>query len=694
MNQLKIFFFLIILLIPLIQNQTPKISLKTIDVEEGIYNIVLNKRYSILTYLSGLRTSREKYGFSRLNFRISYVDINNKKYFFIYHLHTGLYIGINNSNNNNIDNFPILANNDDIMELNKKKNNYDNFQWEFVKKDGKVNIFTIKNKLGCSLIELKSKFICTTTESGTLFSLLKLYEEVPKNMTEEDKKILDNEPIDVFIKYIDLSDPNLTRNNLTQIKKDEENEELRYSIRSILQNIPWIRKIFILMPNEKVRFLKKYNEINDKIIYVNDKDILEHESSNIHAFQYRIWKLREFGLSENFISMDDDYFIGKPMKKSDFFYVENKKVVPAIINTNFEVQTINSAKYECGERKKKMDKNKRRQTSDEFMYMVYRTYIFLIEYFNSPIIVPYFTHNAIPVNANDLKEVFDLVNSSEEFKEPTLYSLYRNPQSLQYQTNLIVYIYNKYRRKVNKINYNYIDGADTIKGNFDFPLFCINTGNNKDYSTIAFMKMKVTMEKLFPFPTKYEIYNPKILAENAFNVVKRLGNELKKLTDEKVVDKYEKEQFENKKISRKYDVCNNQLDFLKAEKLAYKTQIEKIKSKLEKCKVEYDSENKKLEEFKKLNDDFRIISGIRKEINDVNIDNNKYEKKLNKYDKTYKEYLNKIKKSENNEKKLYFIIYFQIVLIIAILILIGFISNKDRKMTEEKVEIYGYNSIT
>ena len=172
------------------------------------------------------------------------------------------------------------------------------------------------------------------------------------------------------------------------------------------------------------------------------------------------------------------------------------------------------------------------------------------------------------------------------------------------------------------------------------------------------------MEKLFPFPTKYEIYNPKILAENAFNVVKRLGNELKKLTDEKVVDKYEKEQFENKKISRKYDVCNNQLDFLKAEKLAYKTQIEKIKSKLEQCKVEYDSENKKLEEFKKLNDDFRIINEIRKEINDVNIDNNKYEKKLNKYDKTYKEYLNKIKKSENNEKKLYFIIYFQILLII------------------------------
>ena len=42
------------------------------------------------------------------------------------------------------------------------------------------------------------------------------------------------------------------------------------------------------------------------------------------------------------------------------------------------------------------------------------------------------------------------------------------------------------------------------------PFFCINTGNNNDYSKIAFMKMKISMEKLFPIPTKYEIYDPEI----------------------------------------------------------------------------------------------------------------------------------------------------------------------------------------
>ena len=67
--------------------------------------------------------------------------------------------------------------------------------------------------------------------------------------------------IDILIKYIDLRDPFLKRNGIHQIEKDFDNEELRYSIRSILSNIPWIRKIFILMPNKKVRYFKEYKNL-------------------------------------------------------------------------------------------------------------------------------------------------------------------------------------------------------------------------------------------------------------------------------------------------------------------------------------------------------------------------------------------------------------------------------------------------
>ena len=73
--------------------------------------------------------------------------------------------------------------------------------------------------------------------------------------------MLQNEPIDVLIKYIDLKDQTLNRSDIHQTRKDFDNCELKYSVRSILQNIPWIRKIFILMPNERVRFFKSKEEI-------------------------------------------------------------------------------------------------------------------------------------------------------------------------------------------------------------------------------------------------------------------------------------------------------------------------------------------------------------------------------------------------------------------------------------------------
>ena len=76
----------------------------------------------------------------------------------------------------------------------------------------------------------------------------------------------------VFL-YIDLRDKSLKRKGIKQIYKDFDNEELRYSIRSILENIPWIRKIFILMPNEKVRYFKPANIIKEKIVYIKFLEI-------------------------------------------------------------------------------------------------------------------------------------------------------------------------------------------------------------------------------------------------------------------------------------------------------------------------------------------------------------------------------------------------------------------------------------
>ena len=101
------------------------------------------------------------------------------------------------------------------------------------------------------ILEFNPKDNETKIENSLKFSLFKLYDEV--ELKPEYNKYIEDEPVDVVIKYIDLTDPNLKREGIIQTVKDEDHEELRYCLRSIFDNIPWIRKIFILMPNEKVR---------------------------------------------------------------------------------------------------------------------------------------------------------------------------------------------------------------------------------------------------------------------------------------------------------------------------------------------------------------------------------------------------------------------------------------------------------
>ena len=207
--------------------------------------------------------------------------------------------------------------------------------WKIIGKDN--NNYIIENRDNCYIKFYENKLFCEKTESShaTQFKIIKIFTEINQETSSYNLELINKTPIDLLIKYIDLRDHKLKREGIFQLAKDYDNEELRYSIRSILNNIPWIRKIFILMPNEKVRYFKDINLINEKIIYIKDKDLLGYDSSNCNAFLFRYWKLKKFGLSDNIIIMDDDYFIAKKLNKNDFFYVENSEVKPIIVTSNF-----------------------------------------------------------------------------------------------------------------------------------------------------------------------------------------------------------------------------------------------------------------------------------------------------------------------------------------------------------------------
>ena len=681
-NFVYIIFLFCLLNIIISSNKTDNITLET-----GVYNVISALKYTSLYFdKNEIILKKENLGNEQINFRLKFKKFgnnSNKNYTNIQHLKSSTFLGIKLNQENNTNNTYTL--------MTKEMNENLSLSFSYSIKEIETNIYTIKSDLGCYLCEDNYKLRCSFGHPSRFckFYLLKIFSEVEKD-DEHELELIEKEPIDVLIKYIDLSDPNLKREGIKQINKDQQNDELRYSLRSILQNIPWVRKIFILMPNENVKFLKSPELISDKIIFVKDKDLLGYDSANSHAFQFRYWKMKEYGMSDNFIAMDDDYFIGKPLNKSDLFYVQNGTVVPAIIATNYQVHTKKTFLRDYNAVKKNLETS-RAHSSNNFMYSVYNTYSFFIDEFKSPIIVPYFTHNAIPVNVKDLKEIYDLVYNSK-YRNGTLDSLYRDIETIQFQTAVMVYTFNGYLRKVNLVKYSYIDAEQTIKGNYNAELFCINTGGNKDYLDISFKEEKIAMNKLFPYPTPYEIINYTDIPYTSFELIKKIEDDMNKLSQVKKPDEKDKgsKSRNNKKDKDKNNIIDLQKDSKEKTEFinGYKGKVYELKNKNTEILSEitkinkdyYDCLSKKDTLDKEINNFFKSekenntknkddIENLKKELN-KNIDIKKSNViKMNNIIKTRNENIDRLKLLEKNVDKLNFIIIFEFIVLVSLLII-------------------------
>ena len=410
----------------------------------------------------------------------------------------------------------------------KDKNYKNTMEWNIIKID--ENQYLIQNTENLKFMEINNNFIQCINDlpfpyeeykseinNTYKFSFFKLFDEV--EITEEQEKRIQKEPIDVVIKYIDLTDETLNRTGIKQIQKDLDNEELRYSVRSILQNIPWVRKIFIVMPNDKVKYFKPYKEIKDKIVYVKDKDILGFDSANIYAFTFNLFKLEKFGLSKNFIYMDDDFFIGKELNKSNFFYYEEneKKVVPSLLNVEFG-ELYRDKTLEHYENIFVTKDNIGTQSFLAWALSLYSTEKFFLDYYKDMTLInPTPSHNAISYNIQDLKEIYELVINNYEYANDFLNSIERHILTLQTQHFVDLYALNIKKRKVHSISFNVIPMNLIKLAYLNKELFAINTGGDRFYTREEYKNQKEIMEIRFPNATPYEIIEDNFNNINSLN---------------------------------------------------------------------------------------------------------------------------------------------------------------------------------
>lgn len=135
-------------------------------------------------------------------------------------------------------------------------------------------------------------------------------------------------PVDVVYTWVDGSDPAWLARRAEAAGAGYHGEsgsaarflnrdELRYSLRSLHANAPWVRKIWLVTDSQRPGWLQE----DDRLQVVDHRDIFADGDAlptfNSHAIESQLHHID--GLSEHFLYFNDDMFLGCPVSPSSFF---------------------------------------------------------------------------------------------------------------------------------------------------------------------------------------------------------------------------------------------------------------------------------------------------------------------------------------------------------------------------------------
>lgn len=171
-----------------------------------------------------------------------------------------------------------------------------------------------------------------------------------KNKSEPPKSAL----IDAVFLWCDGSEHAFTKQKTEALKKlgvplEEDNvgalrfadnEELKFSLRSIFSNAPWINHIYIVTNNQTPPWLRSH----PKISIIDHKEVIP--SNRLPTFNSVVIEMYVHlipGLQEKFLLFNDDMFILNPVQPA-FFFQENLPIVRLKKAPNHFPKDIPSAK--------------------------------------------------------------------------------------------------------------------------------------------------------------------------------------------------------------------------------------------------------------------------------------------------------------------------------------------------------------
>lgn len=335
-----------------------------------------------------------------------------------------------------------------------------------------------------------------------------------------------NEPIDIFVTWVDDSDPKwIAEKNKydgeTYSKKGDKGEEryrswdnFHYWFRGVEKNMPWINKIFLVTCGQVPPFL---NINHPKLRLINHEDYMPHKylpTFNSRAIELNLFRIDE--LSENFILFNDDFFVIDNLKE-EYFFRNNKVCEEAIERVIGCTNLVSSHVYMNNAWVINKYFNKKKVKKDNFTKWynpcygkgvfrnLYMNYFHTFEMLKNP-------HEPSAMKKSTLKKLWELepemldITSSHKFRSTADVNQYLIRYWEIFEGDFIPRLHKGCSWTID--DKNYMQAASDIR-NRNYPLISIDEPMGRASTSDIFEMMKkeinAAFEEIFPGKSSFEI---------------------------------------------------------------------------------------------------------------------------------------------------------------------------------------------
>lgn len=158
------------------------------------------------------------------------------------------------------------------------------------------------------------------------------------------------EKFDYYSRHCKLNNSDIGRHAMDVARFDDHNE-IYYSIKSVIDFLPWVRTIFIVTDQQIPDVLS----LSSKIKIIDHREIIDEQylpTFNSHVIEAHIHNISE--LSEDFIYFNDDVFVARPLLASHFFNSNgiaslfiSKKSLVAMEEKGINTPTLSASLKSC-----------------------------------------------------------------------------------------------------------------------------------------------------------------------------------------------------------------------------------------------------------------------------------------------------------------------------------------------------------